>query len=185
MRRISVGDIMTRNVVSAAQDSSLYECAKLMAKERVNSLVITKGRKLIGLLTARDILWAITKNPKTDLKKIKGIEIASRKLAVIKPSADISQALEKMRSLNFRRLPVLSKGELIGVVTLKDILSVEPQLYNEMKSLMDEIKEADRKSQQSMSDWPLQGVCDNCGVFSELLRVENKVLCVDCRDEMF
>lgn len=184
MRRISVGDVMTRNVVTAKQESSLHECAKIMAKERVNSLLIMKEDKLIGILTARDILWALTKNPNLKLKKFKGINIASKKIAVIKPSADISEALQKMRSLNFRRLPVLSKGNLIGVVTLKDILSVEPSLYSEMKSLMDEIKEIERKEEQTSSSWPLEGLCDNCGAFSDLLKVEGQLLCHDCRDEL-
>ena len=90
MRKISVGDVMTRNFVSAKPDSSLYECAKLMAKERVNSLVITEGRRLIGIITARDILWVLTKKQNVDLSKIRSIDVAARKLAVIKPSADIN-----------------------------------------------------------------------------------------------
>ena|SRR3989344_2222683 len=184
MRRIAVGDVMTQNVVTASPDSSLRECAKVMAKERVNSLLITNGKKLVGILTARDILWALTKNPKLDLKKFKGINIANKKIAVIKPSADISEALNKMRSLNYRRLPVLSKGKLIGVVTLKDILSVEPSLYSETKFLMDEIREAERKEKQTSSNWSSEGLCDNCGAFSDLLRIEGQSLCTDCRDEL-
>jgi CBS domain-containing protein len=185
MRRISVGDVMTRKVVTANANSTLHDCSKIMAKDRINSLLITRERKLVGILTSRDILWAITKQPGLDLKKVKGCDIASRKLAVIKPSADISQAITKMRSLNFRRLPVMSKGELIGVITLKDILSIEPQLYNEMKHLMDEIKESERKSEETEKEWPLQGLCDNCGAFSDLLKVYDQVLCADCREEMF
>lgn len=185
MRRISVGDVMTRKVITANPKSSLHDCSKIMAKQRVNSVLITKDKKLLGILTARDILWAITKKSGLNLKKIKGIHIASKKLAVTKPSADISQALNKMRSLNYRRLPVLSKGELIGVVTIKDILMVEPQLYDEMKYLMDDIKESGRKEQQSNMAWPLEGLCDNCGAFSDLLKVYDQVLCADCREEMF
>jgi len=185
MRRISVGDIMTRNVITANPQSSLHECSRIMAKDRVNSLLITKNKKLLGILTARDILWAITKKPRLNLKKVKGIAIASKKLAVTKPSADISQALNKMRSSNYRRLPVLSKGELIGVVTIKDILMVEPQLYDEMRNLMDNIKESGRKEQQASVEWPLEGICDNCGAFSDLLKVYDQLLCADCREEMY
>lgn len=185
MRRISVGDVMTRKLVSAKPTATLYECSKIMARERINSLLITETKRLIGILTARDILWAITKKPGLDLKKLKVIDFASRKLAVIKPSADISQALRKMQSLNFRRLPVLSKGELIGVVTLKDILAVEPHLYGEMKNLMDEIREEDRKFKQASAQYPLEGICENCGALSELLNVENTLLCADCGEELY
>lgn len=175
---------MTRNFVSLAPKATLHECAKKMARERVDSLIISEGKRLKGILTARDILWAITKKPGLDMKKIRGIDIAARKLAVIKPSADISQAIEKMQSSNFRRLPVMSNSELIGVVTLKDILAVEPQLYAEMRSLMD-VREEELKLEKADSLYSMEGLCENCGALSDLLRVEGNLLCTDCRDEMY
>ena len=185
MRRISVGDIMTRNFTSVSPSDSLQKCAKKMVQERINSIVVIEGKHLLGILTARDILWALTKKSNLNLKKITSMEIAKRKIAVIKPSADISEALEKMRASNFRRLPVLSKGEIIGVVTLKDILAIEPALYAEVRNLIDEIKEEEIKIGKARSQWPLEGICENCGAFSELLKVEDMLLCPDCREEMY
>jgi CBS domain-containing protein len=184
MRRISVGDVMTRNVITASPESSLHACAKLMAKENISALPVTIKKRLIGIITAGDIFRAITKNPGMDLRKEKCMGLASKKIAVLKPSMDISQAIEKMKSLGFRRLPVISNGELLGVVTLKDILSVEPSLYVETENFMDEIKEAGLKESRSSKEWPLEGLCDNCGAFSELLNVEGKLLCIDCREEL-
>lgn len=184
MRRISVGDVMTHNFVSLTPKSSLHDCAKKMARERVDSLLITEGKRLIGILTSRDILWAITKKPGLDMKKIRGVDIATRKLAVIKPSADISQAIDKMRASNFRRLPVITNDELIGVVTLKDILAVEPHFYAEIRSLMD-VREEDRKLEQTELSPHIEGLCENCGALSDLLRVEGQMLCPDCREELY
>ena len=175
---------MTRSVISASPNSSIHECAKKMAKERLDSLPILKDKKLIGLISARDILWAITKKPSQDLKKLKAIKIATKKVAVIKPSADITLALKKMQGLNFKRLPVLSRGETIGVVTLKDILRIEPTLYSEINSLTD-IREENRKLQETEKEWPQEGLCDNCGAFSELLKIYDKILCPDCREELY
>lgn len=175
---------MTRNFVSLSPKASLHECAKKMARERVDSLLITEGTRLIGILTSRDILWAITKKPLLDLKKIRGIDIATRKLAVIKPSADITQAIEKMRHSNFRRLPVISNGELLGVVTLKDILAVNPTFYNDVRNLM-EIREEDKKREQVEASLPIDGLCENCGALADLLHVEGQMLCPDCRDELY
>jgi CBS domain-containing protein len=184
MRRISVGDIMTRNFVSLSPQASLYECAKKMARERVDSLLITNQKHLVGILTSRDVLWAITKKHGLDLKKIRGIDIASKKLAVIKPSADLSQAIEKMKASNFKRLPVISEGEILGVVTVKDILAVEPELYAEIRSLMD-VREERFKMEKVDRPYPIEGLCENCGALSELLRVEGNLLCPDCRDELY
>ncbi len=184
MRRIAVGDIMTRNVVSVSPNSSLYDCIKVMSKEDLSSLIISRSNKLLGIMTSRDILKIISKNPRIDLKKIKAISISNKKLAVIKPSANLLEAIAKMRLYNFRRLPVLSKGELIGVITLKDILAIAPEIYSETKSIMDEIREENRKIKQVEEERPFEGLCENCGAFSELLKVEGSLLCPDCRDEM-
>lgn len=188
MRRISVGDVMTRNLISVTPKDSLHKCAKLMTKERIDSILVTEKKRLVGILTSRDILWAMTKKPGLDLREVRSIDIAKRKLAVIKPSADINQAIKKMRQSNFRRLPVLSRGEVIGVVTLRDILAIEPELYVEMHTLIDEInavKEIERKQEQASAEWPLEGMCDNCGAFADLLKVEKSLLCPDCREELY
>ncbi len=175
---------MTRRVVSVSPDSTLYDCAGKIAKENVNSLPVVSEEKLVGIITSGDIMRLLAKKPGADLRKIKVKEIAQRKVAVVKPSAEIYQVLEKMKLLNFRRLPVISNNRLIGMITLKDILSVEPQLYSETNHLIDEIRELERKTNEGESDWPFEGLCDNCGAFSELLKVEEQLLCPDCRDEL-
>lgn len=184
MVHLAVGDVMTKELIRAKPDDSLLYCAKLMVRERIDSLLIAENRRLKGILTSRDILWAVTKKQGIDLSKMKAIDIATRKVAVIKPSADIIQALEKMRTLNFRRLPVLSRGELVGVITLKDILRIEPTLYGELGELA-EIKEESRKLQQARLPWPIEGLCTSCGAFSDLVRIDGKLLCPDCRDELY
>ncbi len=184
MQRISVGDIMTRNFSSVYPEEDLLSCSKKMVKEDVNSLIIKKENKLVGIITAKDILWAITKKPNLNLKEVKALEISTKKIAVIKPSADINQALQKMKEYNFRRLPVLSNGEIIGVITLKDILRIDPSLYSETGELV-KIREEEIKLKQKNAEWSSEGLCDNCGAFSELLKVDNRLICPDCREEMY
>ena len=161
--RVAVGDIMTRNFVSVKPSQSLHFCAKTMVKQRVNSLIVSEKRRLLGILTARDLLWAIMKKPNLNLKKIRVSDIATKKVAVIKPSADIPQALAKMKQYSFRRLPVLTKGELVGIVTLKDILKIDPSLYKQLGELA-EIKEESSKlkklSKSELDSWDSEGFCE-------------------------
>ena len=184
MRRIAVGDVMTKNFVSVDYNTNLLKCAKELVKKRVSGLLLTDKKTLKGILTSTDILWAITKKSNIDLKEVKAMDIATRKVAVIKPSADIDQALKKMKALNFRRLPVLLRGKLIGVITLKDILRIEPSLYTETGEFF-QVREEQRKLRETKEKWPLEGFCDNCGAFSSLLKVSGKLLCPDCREELF
>ena len=184
MGKIAVGDIMTRNFISISPSTNLNQCSKIILKNKLNTLPIINNKKLVGIITTKDILWAVTKKRNIRLEKIKAIDIATRKVAVIKPSADITQAIAKMKSYNFRTLPVISKGELIGIVALKDILRIQPELYQELGELA-QIREEARKLRDVNIKRPLEGFCDSCGNFSDLLKVYDKLLCPDCREELF
>lgn len=184
MRRLAVGDVMTRNFIAVRPSTHLLDCAKEMVKKRVNSLLISENSKLVGILTQKDILWAITKKPNINLKSIKAIDIAARKVAVIKPSAELSEAFRKMKRFNFRRLPVISKGRLVGMLTLNDILKIEPTFYQDVGDLVD-IKEESKKLKQVDVEWPLEGLCEECGQFGDLLKVYDRLLCADCREELY
>ena len=187
-RRIAVGDIMTRNFAAIKPSNNLQQCARDMVKKRVNSILITERKKLLGILTARDILWAMTKKPNINLKDVKVMDIATRKVAVIKPSADIVQALNKMKKYSFRKLPVLLKGEVVGMLTIKDILRVDPSIYAEIGGLSgvrEETKKLRKLAKVEEDEYDSEGPCEECDSFAPLLRVEGRLLCPDCRDELF
>jgi len=126
---VKVGDVMTRNFISVKPDDSLKKCSKLMVKKRIGSLVVISKNELTGLITEKDILWTITKKSIKDLEEIKAKDIAKRKVITIRPSADIYDALKKMKKSKYRWLPVTRKKEVIGLLTLKDILKIEPSLF--------------------------------------------------------
>ncbi|MCH7568063.1 MAG: CBS domain-containing protein [Nanoarchaeota archaeon] len=188
LRRIAVGDIMTRNFVAVKPTANLHSCAKELVKQRVNSLLISEGKNLIGILTARDILWTIIKKPDLSLRDVSVTDVATRKVAVIKPSADITQALNKMKQYGFRRLPVLSRGELVGMVTLKDILKVDPSLYDqlgELGAIREESQKLRKLADMDSDEWDAEGICEECDSFAQLLKVEGRLLCPNCRDDMY
>ncbi|MCX6747982.1 MAG: CBS domain-containing protein [Candidatus Pacearchaeota archaeon] len=181
---IKVGDLMTRDFVSVKPETSLQECSKIMIKKRVGSLVLTENKQLRGLLTERDIIWALTKT--RDLKKIKAIEIANKKIVTIKPSADITEALGKMRKSKYRWLPVVIEGKIIGFLTLKDILRIEPSLFEIASSHLFQIKEEQAKLKRKASrvKGVKDGVCEECGGFDILDRIDGKLICDNCKEDM-
>ena len=182
-RKIQVGDVMTRNFVSVLPNTHLLDCARKMVKQRVDSLIIAEDKKLTGIITQKDILWAIIKKPDIDLKTIFASDIATKKIAVISPSADLVQAFQKMKKLGFRRLPVVSRGGIVGLLTLKDILKIEPSYYTRAGDLIDIREEAEKRRRISNPGEENEGFCDNCGSFADLTKVKNLLLCPDCLDE--
>lgn len=185
---VKVGDIMTRNFVSVKPDTNIIDCAKLMIKNRVGSLVLKEDKKLMGLLIERDIIWAMTKKAVEELKKIKAEDLANKKIVSIKPSADLYDALQKMRKSKYRWLPVVVKGNVIGFLTLKDILRIEPGLFEIAHSQgAFQIREEDEKLRRKTRRWNRESredICEECGDFNLLQETDGRLICESCMEKM-
>lgn len=179
---IKVGDIMTRDFVSASPDISIIDCAKLMVKKRVGSLIIQEKGKIQGIITEGDIIYALTKKPR-DLHKIKCKELARKKLVTIRPSADLEEAMQKMNQTKYRWLPVLVESKVVGFLTLKDILRIQPDLFESLAEGM-QIKEESEKlkriKESKKGKGFKEGVCNECGEYGILYNVEGSFVCDNC-----
>ncbi len=111
-----VDDVMKKAIV--IEDSvKVKDAAKIMSEKRVGSLIIMKGDKLEGIITERDIL----KNMESRNKKVK--EIMSSDVVIVDPDATLDQAADLMAEHEIKRLPVVDKGNLLGIVTVTDIIA--------------------------------------------------------------
>jgi CBS domain-containing protein len=177
---IKVGDVMTRNFIFVSPETDLRECAKTMVKKRVGSLIIKEDYNLKGILTEKDIVWAVVKKTKKGLKDIMAKDLMKRKVVTIKPSADISEALDKLRKKRIRRLPVVENGKLIGLLTEKDILKMDPGLFQMIAQTLKIREETEKLSRRKMNVSRKQGICEECGEFEILLKDGGQMICDDC-----
>jgi predicted RNA-binding Zn-ribbon protein involved in translation (DUF1610 family) len=106
-------------------------------------------------------------------------------LATIEPEATISEAARRMSRMDIRRLGVIYRGDLIGLVSSKDILSVMPELI-EIIQERSKIDSAGRAEEESgTEEKSMSGYCDRCGTYSESLRDQNgQYVCEDCGVEL-
>src|SRR3989344_7273458 len=179
---VKVGDIMTRDFVSAKPDISVLQAAKFMVKKRVGSLVLEENDILKGILTEGDIMWALSKkHSRKELSKVKAIEICTRKITTIKPSADIYDAMKLMRKAKFRRLPVTIKKRVIGLLTQKDILRIQPDLFDMVRENYAIKEEAEKMKRVKSAESFKEGVCEECGNFDILYNVDGELICESCR----
>lgn len=125
---IKIGDVMTRGYVSIKPTTKVTECAKYMVKEKIGSLIVQEGAKLKGIITEKDIIRAISK--KKNLSEIAAKDIMTRWLTTIKPEKDMYDALVLMKKRKIRWLPVVEGSKIIGLLTMKDILKIEPSLFD-------------------------------------------------------
>lgn len=181
---ISVGDLMTRNFIYVSPKTNLRKCAETMIKKKVGSLIVKEGDQLTGILTEKDIVWAVVKKSAGELDKIMAEDIANKKVITIKPSADIIEALNRMKRDKVRRLPVTENGKIIGLLTLKDILKIDPNLF-ELISETVKIKNESAKLAlgEKLKLRRKEGICGICGESDTIYQIEGEWLCLSCYNQ--
>ena len=91
---------------------------------------------------------------------------------------DIYDALVKMRDNNIRHLPVVENNEMVWLLTIKDILKIEPQLFELIVEKF-ELREESRKPINRII--PTEGICQECGEYSEKVNeIKGTILCENC-----
>ena len=175
-----VYDCMTTKPISVSPNATLEECGKVMVKNHVGALVIKDNNKSKGLITEQDIVRkVIAKGINPLAKKVR--DFMETKLVTIGTNDDIYEALIKMRDSNIRHLPVIDKGEMVGLLTLKDILKIEPSLFELLVEKF-ELREEKRKPIDRIIQE--EGICQGCGAYSEeVTRVKGSLLCERCAAE--
>lgn len=129
---VRMRDIMVTKVVTTTKNSTLEEAVKLMNDHEIGCLVVTENKKAIGILTERDLLKRVlAKSP--NLKRIRVEEAMSTPLISVEPTVEIGDASKLMFEKNIKKMPIIGKGELLGLVTLTDILRIQPQLIKMYK----------------------------------------------------
>jgi CBS domain-containing protein len=175
---ILIREAMTKDVKTISEDVPVSEAAKLMKKNNIGSVVVVKGDSPVGIVTERDITYrvvAIDKKP----SKMKVSKIMSKPVETIGPETTIIGASKIMAKQNLRRLPVIEKDKLVGIVTNKDIVLVAP-------GQIEILRELSRMRNRTSSGEVLEkGTCENCGDHGVMLfEVNSSFVCDSCRDDI-
>ena len=116
-----VREVMTEHVVTVPPGLTLRAAAKLMAEKKVGSVVVhDPDGQGVGILTERDILRAIAGDLDADVETA-DTHITSE-LVYAAPGWSLEEATEAMRRGGFRHLVVLDGGDVIGIISLRDVV---------------------------------------------------------------
>jgi len=119
------------NIFAISEDSSLFDAAVLMSKNKISALMICKNgsenhlskSSIIGILTERDFVYALSGGPKTfQTKTVKNV--MTSKLIHTCPETSNSDAKELMIKNQIRHLPVFSDEHLVGIISMRDVFKV-------------------------------------------------------------
>ena len=118
---VEVREVMSPDVATVASDASVSDAAKVMVKGGFGSVIIVHGKMLVGILTERDVLRAAAEE--TDLSAASVEDWMTPDPETAEPDLETEDAAGMMLSRGFRHLPVTQDGDLVGIVSLRDVLS--------------------------------------------------------------
>lgn len=172
-RTVPVKDAMTINVITLGSSASVTEVAELMVEKSIGSVVITENSEPIGIICERDLLEKVISS---DLKpsEVTAGNIMVKPVITTDPETDMLDALRTMIEKDIQHLPVVEKGEIVGILTLQDILEITPEILETIPEF-EEI-EASKKEVE-------EPVCDICREPRKpLVQYGNKWICEKCRE---
>ena len=127
---LKVRDIMTRPIIAEDEETLVTKIAEDMNESRVGSVVITKEGKPAGIITERDIaLKVLLKDRRAS--EVKAKEIMTFPLVTIEPEVSVDEVCKLAVKKRIKRLPVVENGVLVGIVSIRDLLTRKPECVRE------------------------------------------------------
>ena len=125
------GDVMNVNnllqskksqIISVKPNTSVYDALVLMAEKNIGAVLVTTNDQLVGILSERDYARKIILKGKTS-KETKVEEIMTSQVLFVQPEQSVEDCMAIMSDKHIRHLPVLEKGELIGIISIGDVVN--------------------------------------------------------------
>ena len=117
--RTPIEKLAKKRLISIQEDATILACAKKMSQYPFGSLVVKRGKEIVGIITEKDILdKAVSKE--LDLVKYKVKKIMSKKLVHVQHNDTVIKALHLMHKKNLKKILVKKQGSFIGIITQTD-----------------------------------------------------------------
>jgi CBS domain-containing protein len=117
-------NVMKTEVVTVSPSVPITEAALSMREEDIGVLVVVNdGGRPVGIITDRDIVVSVVANSKNPVE-ILVEEVMTKKLIVVQEDTSIFEILKILAKNNIRRVPVMRKGKLVGIVSVDDLIVV-------------------------------------------------------------
>jgi CBS domain-containing protein len=114
-----VGDIMTGDVKTVGASDTFAAAAKVLSSNRISSVIVKDGDDVAGIITERDVVNAIAEG--LDPSKVSVAERMTKDLATVERRTDVADAAKLMAERRIRHLPVVDRGALVGVISIRDL----------------------------------------------------------------
>ena len=174
--KMLVREAMSSPVISVEENEDIVQVANKMREQRVGAvIVVNSSGNPVGIVTERDIVTRVVADG-VDPNMVVASKVMTSPVKMVEPELGLMDAMKMMDKENIRRLGVIYKGELVGIITDRSIIRLVPTIMD----IMNEQKEIMGDTQSSGAS--IVGYCDRCEVYSNNLRdSDGEFLCEECR----
>jgi CBS domain-containing protein len=116
----TVGEVMTREVVAVSPDDDVERAVRSMIDHEIGAVVVLEGKAPVGILTERDLMRRML--DERDVLSVRVDAVMSSPVVTTGPDVEMVDAFDLMNARNVRRLPVVERDGLVGIVTERDLL---------------------------------------------------------------
>lgn len=128
-----------REVVQIEASASVFDAIGRMVEANIGAVLVTEGGETVGILTERDYLRRVTLKGRTD-KETRVGEIMSSPVVCVELETTIDECMALMTERRFRHTPVVDGGEIVGVVSIGDLVKFQSRQQSfQIKYLTDYI----------------------------------------------
>ena len=109
-------------IFSVPPDATIYEALSIMAKHNTGALMVVRGSNVEGILSERDCVRKVDLAGKTS-KNTKVSEIMTSKVVYMEADQELEECMALMIDKNIRHLPIFDGKELLGLISVRDVLN--------------------------------------------------------------
>ena len=117
----TVGQLMTRDISDIAEDTTIQEASRLMQTNHIGSLLVKKGNDFSGIITETDVVRAVADGINIDQTNVRGV--MSSPIVSVEKKLSPQYARDLMADKRIRHLAVTEDGQIVGVISVRDLLA--------------------------------------------------------------
>ncbi len=142
---IKAKELMNTSVITIGPDEDVCEAMRMMALNNITGLpVVDDEGTLLGIITEKDVLILLCNSlEETSLDRLVGTvgQFMTRKVVCFAPEDDLRDIAECLSTCDFRRVPILDHGKLVGILSRRDVIRHLRDLQQEREVMKDNILE--------------------------------------------
>lgn len=132
---VVVRDIMSKAIKVVRPDTLVREVVATMNKFNIGSIVVVKGDRPVGIITERDVLRRIVE-PCLAPETLRAREVMTSPVVSIDANVSINEAANTMTKKRIKRLLVVEREKLVGILTFTDIVTQVPKMLSILEELV-------------------------------------------------